>query len=122
MPAAEALFATPAEGEFPVLDIEAWLTGQPFLLRDDTGLFLLCGDGISTQYARQRMLMEPDQPQAPVALVRLKPQAVAIHQRCSEESLRQARNFVEWLRDTYPCRITGPDGRDYTDSLADAYA
>ncbi len=121
MPAAEALFATPAQGEFPVPDIESWLNRQPFLLRDESGLFLLCGDGPSTQYARQRMLMEPDQPHAPVALVRLKPQAIAVHQRCSEESLRQARKFVEWIHETYPCRITGPDGRDYTDSLPEAY-
>jgi hypothetical protein len=121
MPAAEALFATPTEGEFPIAEIEEWLAGQPFLLRDSTGLFLLCGDGVSTQYARQRMLMEPDHPHAPVALVRLKPQAIGVHQRCSEESLRQAREFVEWLHDTYHCRITGPDGHDYTDSVAEAY-
>jgi hypothetical protein len=121
MPAAEALFATVTEGEFPVSEIEAWLAGQPFLLRDDTGLYLLCGDGPSTQYARLRMLTEPDQPLAPAALVRIKPQAIAVHQRCPDESLRQARKFVEWLRDTYPCKITGPDGRDYTDSIAAAY-
>lgn len=121
MPATEALFATPTGREFPVSEIETWLTEQPFLLRDETGLFLLCGTGTSTQYARQRMLMEPDQPHAPVALVRLKPQGIAVHQRCQEESLRQAREFVEWVRDTYPCRITGPDGHDYTDSLSAAY-
>ena len=121
MRAPELLLLRPTEGELPPADVEAQLASMPFSLRDASGLFLLCGDAHGTQFARMRLLTEPDEPMPPAALVRVSAQEVQLWQRCTDEALGQAREFAEWMRSTYACRITDPEGRDYTESLDAAY-
>ena len=120
----ELLLAKPADAEpdFAVDEVEGYLNSQRFLLRDRaTGLFLLCGTPIATQYARVRLLSEPDEPMPPVVLIRVNPREIRIWQRGMAESLVQARALAEWLIGRFQCGIFTPEGEDISASLDAEY-
>jgi hypothetical protein len=111
----ELILVRPAQDapEFPVDQIEAYLSSQRFFLRDDaSGLFLLCGTAAGTQYARVRILMEPDEPMPPVVLIRVYASEIQISQRADEPALAQEWEFCAWLLRTFQCAVFTTSGED----------
>jgi hypothetical protein len=109
---------TPDAPEFSVEQIEGYLSSQRFSLRDPaSGLFLLCGTGAATQYARVRILTEPDEPMPPVALIRVFAREIQIGLRADEPALAQANEFCAWLLSTFRCAVYTTEGEDISSTF-----
>ena len=111
----ELVLVRPLAGaaELPVGQVEAYLSSQRFSLRDAaSGLFLLCGTPAATQYARMRILTEPDEPMPPVVLIRVDPAEIQINQRADDPALVQAWEFCSWLLRTFRCAAFNAGGQN----------
>jgi hypothetical protein len=101
-----------------VEEIEDHLGSRPFSFRDpnsDPPMFLLCGNAGATEYSRKLVLTRPDEPYPPMALIRIKPDAVHVSNMCGPDALVQAEQFAEWLTSRYPCRIFDSQGDEYSE-------
>lgn len=121
----ELLLVRPLDGahDFPANEIEAHLSSQRFFLRGTSeNSFLLCGSAQATQFARVRILSEPDEPMPPVVMIRVNAGEIQVWQRADEPALRQAEQFTHWLLDSYSCRVFTPEGEDISNALEFEYA
>ena len=113
----EMLFIQPKSGEYNVSEVENYLSMMPFVIRDPRdsfGPFMLCGNKVSCDYAREKRLSTGEF--AYMCLVAVERQMITIRQLCEDDKLVQSRQFVAWLLERYDCRITDDNGNDWTDA------
>ena len=114
------LYFYPLHGIFDVKQVENYLLALPHTFRDPAnpaGPYFICGDEGSAAYYREERLKNPAIDLPYTCLVSVAPGKIVVRQLCSENALRQARQFVVWLLETSECRVTDDYGNDWTEKV-----
>jgi hypothetical protein len=115
----EELNFTPLAGDFDVDQIAGKISEIGFSFRDQDRpeFFVICAQEETRDLFQEARLQDPDSGFPMVLLITVEPRLVSVTLTAGGEYIDLARPFVEWLTQTYACKVTNDFEVDLTAEL-----
>lgn len=108
----------PVQGEFDVAQVNDYLAGLGYSLRDPIrqDMTIVASTPEGRDYALTVRSRNPPANLPPLLLVSVKPEQITVDQLTRKEELELAGKFTDWLAENYDCQVRDDYDHDLTEN------